>query len=103
MPGVGLLFLQLAGAAGATALPPPDIEVSARVTAREVRVRQEGAARISLRADPGVAPPVRVERSAPPGAKRYRNLTIDLKAEARLANREPNSTQQGSTDEADQP
>lgn len=102
MPGVGLLFLQLA-AGGAVAAPPPDIEVRARVTAREVQIRQEGAARIAVRAEPGVAPPVRVERSAPPGAKRYRNLTIDLKAEARLVQPDPAATPQGSADEADQP
>lgn len=40
---------------------------------------------IVLRVDPGVAEPVQVERSAPPGRSSYRNLTIDLKAAARIA------------------
>jgi hypothetical protein len=97
MPGLGLIFLQLAAAQ--TAAPPPDIELNARVSAREVSVRQEGPARLTLHAEPGVAPPVKVDRSAPPGAKSYRNLTINLHAEARLADPQTRQ-QQGKTDES---
>jgi hypothetical protein len=102
MSAIGFLFLQLAPAQGAP-LPPPDIELNARVQAREVEIRQDGAARVALRAEPGDAPPVRVERSAPAGAKKYRNLTIDVEAEARLVNPPQTPSQQGTIDEPDGP
>lgn len=62
----------------------PAIVIRARVQADRVEVRQQGEARLELRADPGTAEPVRVERSAPAGLTSYRNLTITLDAKARL-------------------
>jgi hypothetical protein len=101
MPGIACLFLQMAVAQEAP-LPPPDIELNARVEARRVEVRQEGRASVTLRAEPGDALPVKVERSAPAGARRYQDLTIELKAEARLTNPHETITQ-GTIDEPDEP
>jgi hypothetical protein len=102
MPAVVLALLQLA--APQAAAPPPDIELNARVRAREVTVRQEGAASLALRVSPGEAPPVAVERSAPVGAQKYRNLTISVRGAVRIA--DPNAspqTQKGTDDEATPP
>ncbi len=104
MPGLALALLQLAAAQPAA--PPPDIELTARVRAREVTVRQDGTAALELRVSPGVAPPVEVRRSAPAGAQSYRNLTIDLRAAARIADPlapPPPPSQQGTTDEVTPP
>jgi hypothetical protein len=99
--GLSILFLQLAAAQAAA--PAPDIELNARVTAREVNIRQEGPAHLQLHADPGVAPPVKVARSQPAGAKTYRNLTLDLHAEARLADPPSTKPQQGTSNAANPP
>lgn len=83
MTMMGLILV--AQAAAAQASPPlPDIEIRARVQADRVEVRQQGDARVELRADPGTSEPVRVDRSAPPGQRSYRNLTIDFAATARI-------------------
>lgn len=102
MPGLALALLQLA--APQAAAPPPDIELTARVRTREVTVRQEGAASLALRVSPGEAPPVAVERSAPAGARSYRNLTISVRGAVRIADplASPN-TQKGTNDEATPP
>lgn len=96
---LSLVFLQLATAQVPATLP--DIELNARVRAREAVVRSSGEARLTLSVEPGDAPPVQVSRSAPAGAERYRNLTIDLRATARIA--DPESSQQGKTDEDTSP
>ena len=103
MPGLALALLQLAALQAAA--PPPDIELTARVRAREVTVRQQGEASLGLRVSPGEAPPVEVERSAPAGAQTYRDLTISVRGAVRLA--DPSSTppqpQQGTTYERTPP
>lgn len=99
MPGLSLALLQLAAAQPAA--PPPDIDLNARVRAREVAIRQQGEASLTLRAEPGVTPPVRVERSAPPGAQHYRNLTLTVHAEARIA--EPHLQKGNTADESTPP
>lgn len=96
---LSLTILQLLSAQ--TATPAPDIELNARVRASEVVVRQSGDARLTLKVEPGDAPPVEIERSAPAGAQRYRNLTIDLRAAARIA--DPQFSKQGNTDESTPP
>ncbi len=92
---LALAILQLVSAQAPA--PQPDIELNARVRMREVAVRQSGDARIAVQVEPGEAPPVKVQRSAPAGAQRYRNLTIDLRAHARIA--DPFTSQQGNKDE----
>ena len=83
-----ILVAQSAAPMAATDLPsapPPDIEIRARAEIRSLDVRSPGTARLELRAQPGDAPPVEVVRSAPAGAKRYRNLVIEIHGIARLA------------------
>lgn len=83
MNAVVILLAQLATPDPAPTLP--DIEIRARVQAARVDVKQRGEAKLELRVDPGEAEPVRVERSAPAGQARYRNLTVTVEAEARIA------------------
>ena len=83
MSAAAILFLQAASAA-APATPAPDIEFNARIEARRVEIRQGGDLQVEFRADPGEAPPVEVERSAPPGQRSYRNLVIRIHGEATL-------------------
>lgn len=66
----------------------PDIEIRAKAEIEAVDIRS-GTARISITADPGVAEPVVVERSAPAGRASYRNLTIGFRAIARLTGPKP--------------
>jgi hypothetical protein len=99
MLGFALVFSQLVAAQAA----PPDIELNARVQAREGSIREETPATLQVRVQPGDAPPVKVRRSAPAGAKSYRNLSLDLHAEARLAAPSPSQPQQGNTDGDRQP
>lgn len=98
MPGLCLALLQLASSNPGSL--PADIEITARASAREVVVRQSGEASITLYASPGDASPVQVERSAPKGAGRYRNLTVTVHGTARLS--EPKLRQTG-THEDDNP
>ena len=84
MMGAILLFAQATGTpamAGATA---PDIEISARVEAREVSIEQEGPIEVKLHAEPGFTD-AQVERNQPAGTRSYRNLVVDARIAAWLA------------------
>ena len=85
MPGAAVIFIAVVAAAGSTPAGPPDIELNARAQVRELRIEQQGEARIGLRAEPSAGDKVSVERNLPKGQRRYRNLDIRLSAEARLA------------------
>lgn len=80
-PGGILLIAQ--AVAAATPATAPDIELTARITAREVTIEQEGPIRVELRAEPGLTDS-RTVRSQPAGARSYRNLTIDARLAAWL-------------------
>ena len=95
MPGAGLIFFAVAATAGSAPSSPPDIELNARAQIRELRIEQQGEARISLRAEPSAGDKVAVERNLPKGERRYRNLDIKLSAEARLAAPPGDRSQQG--------
>jgi hypothetical protein len=85
---VGSVAIILAAAAATGANPAlvlPDIAVHANVRAREVRIDQQGEARLRIWAEPSAHDSVKVERNLPKGQRRYRNLEIRLDAEARLA------------------
>lgn len=69
----------------AAAAPPPDIELNARATVREVRVRQRGEASLAVRAGPDAGSDVRVEKPPANGRTRLRNVTVNVHAEARIA------------------
>jgi hypothetical protein len=84
MSFAGLFLFAQAAAPAAVTAAPPDIEIRAHADIRSVEIRSQGRASIELHAEPGEAPPVQVGRSAPAGAKRYRNLRLDLRAAARL-------------------
>jgi hypothetical protein len=102
---VGLLLVAQA-AVPLTAAPSdgvlPDIEIRASANIRSLEIRSRGQARLELRADPGVAPPVEVERSAPAERTRYRNLRIEMRGIARLTAPTPiatiNATTTGETE-----
>lgn len=95
---VGLLLVAQAAAPQAVATThPPDIEIRARADIGSVEIRSQGQAQIALRAEPGEAPPVEVERSAPAGRASYRNLRIELRAIARLTAPQPITTIQTTT------
>lgn len=79
------LFLAATAAAGPAPTGPADIEVNARVRARDLRIEQQGDARIRVWAEPSAADKVEVGRNLPKGQRRYRNLDIRLDAEARIA------------------
>ena len=89
MSMLGLILVAQAAAPGATAAPPPDIEIRAHADIRSMKIRSQGSARLELHAEPGEAPPVIVERSAPAGSTSYHNLRVDLHAIARLTAPEP--------------
>jgi hypothetical protein len=79
------LFFAAAAAAWPVPAGPADIEINARVRARELRIEQQGEARLRVRAEPPAGDKVEVERNLPKGQRRYRNLDIKLDAEARIA------------------
>ncbi len=89
MSVLGLILVAQAAAPLALVPSPPDIEIRAHADIRSVDVRSQGVARLELHAEPGEAPPVQVERSAPSGARHYRNLRLDLRAFARLVAPDP--------------
>jgi len=74
-----MLFLLLVQAAAAA----PDIELNARVTARDVQIRQRGETSLEVRGGPGSD--VRVEKPEARGRQRLRNVTVNVHAEARIA------------------
>jgi hypothetical protein len=82
MPGPAFILVT---AAAAAANGPPDVAVNARVHAREVRIEQQGEARLRVWAEPSAGDKVEVERNLPKGERRYRNLDIELDAQARIA------------------
>jgi hypothetical protein len=76
----------LAAAATAVVTPAslPDIEISARVQAREVQIEQQGRASARVTGEASNGPRVAVERNLPKGRATYRNLDLKLSVEARL-------------------
>jgi len=82
---VTTLVLAAAAAAGGAAAHLPDIELNARVRAREVRIEQQGEAHVRVWAEPSAGDDVKVDRNLPRGQRTYRNLDVKLHAEARLA------------------
>ena len=81
--GAILLIAQASVLPGTPPAAPPDIELNARVEAREVTIQKDGPIRLELRVEPGVSD-IAVERSQPAGAQTYRNLRIDARVAAWL-------------------
>ena len=61
----------------------PDIELNVHATVREVRVRQSGETSLTVRASPDANSGITLRR--PEGRQRGRGATIDVHAEARIA------------------
>jgi hypothetical protein len=92
------ITLLLAAAAGTATASPPDVEIGARVKAREIRIEQQGRASAQVRVQPERAKLIEVERNLPKGRSTYRNLDLTLKVEGRLADQiasPDNTLQQG--------
>lgn len=81
--GAILLIAQATAVSAAPATVPPDIELSARLHARAVRIQQDGPIVLRLEVEPGITD-VAVTRNQPGGATTYRNLTIDARVAAWL-------------------
>ena len=102
--GAILLIAQATAAPAATPAAPPDIELTARIQARDVRIEQDGPILLRLEVEPGVTD-VEVRRSQPTGAKTYRNLTIDARVAAWIRREDDGSvtlSTEGSTGEPPQ-
>jgi hypothetical protein len=92
------ITLLLAAAASTATANLPDVEIAARVRAREVRIEQQGRASAEVRVEPEAAKRIEVERNLPKGRSTYRNLDLTLKIEGRLADQvasPENTSQQG--------
>lgn len=85
-----MLLLTLALAAAQTA-SAPDIQLDARIRAREVRIERSGEASLQVRGAPGSE--VRVDKPAANGRRRLRNVDVRLQAEARVADPQQNPQQ----------
>jgi hypothetical protein len=79
-----LLALQAAPAA-------PDIELEIRADVREVRIERSGEASLELRAAPDGGTRVDVDKPEAAGRRRLRNVSLRVKAEARIADPSANS------------
>lgn len=75
---MALLFVQ-------AVTPLPDIEISAVVRARSLTIQKRGDARLTISAEPEGANVVDVQAPKANGRKVIRNVAVDVKAEARIA------------------
>lgn len=81
-----LILLALQAAASA-----PDIELDIGATARDVRIEQRGQTSLELRAAPDGGTQIDVDKPDAAGRRRLRNVTVRVKAEARIADPAQNS------------
>ena len=79
-----LLALQTAPAA-------PDIELDIRANVRDVRIERSGETSLELRASPDGGSHVAVDKPEAAGRRRLRNVSVRVKAEARIADPSDNS------------
>jgi hypothetical protein len=75
-----LLLLQ------AAAQPAPDIELNANVRARRVTIEKQGNPELTVRAGPDGGSLVDVRAPKANGRKTLRNVQVNVRAEARIAN-----------------
>lgn len=81
-----MLLLALLAAQAAPAAPPaPDIALNVHATVREVRVRQRGETSLRVYASPDAGSRSEALRPAAPRDVRARNRTVEVHAEARIA------------------
>lgn len=77
------MLLALLLAQAATSLP--DIEINATVRARSLTIQKRGDAHLTIRAEPEGANVVDVQAPRANGRKTIRNVAVDVRAEARIA------------------
>ena len=75
---LALLMMQAAAA-------QPDIQIGANVRARSLTIQKKGDARLTLRTDPDGGNIVDVEAPKANGRKTIRNVNVDVRAEAQIA------------------
>ncbi len=80
-----LLLVLLAAQAAPAARPAPDIELNVHATVREVRIRQRGEATLRVYASPDAGSRVGTPPPATDRDVHQRNRTVDIHAEARIA------------------
>lgn len=71
--------------AQAVAAPAPDIEIGARVRARSLTIERKGEASLTLHTEPDGGNIVEVEAPEANGRRTIRNVVVDVRAEARIA------------------
>lgn len=76
---VALLLIQAVPAQAS----PPDLQLRVHATARSVRVEQKGSTSLRVTAEPDAGSVVDV--SAPAVSESARNVTVDIDAQARIA------------------
>ena len=87
-----MMFLMLLQAASAQASDmPPDIELHARVRERSVTIEKQGNASLTVTTEPDGGNLVDVRAPKANGRKTLRNVEVDVRAEARIA--DPQSLQ----------
>jgi hypothetical protein len=72
------------------ALPPPDLQLVARVRARDVRIERKGEARLEVTGSQGSL--VQVDSPKAGGRSRLRNVEVTVRAEARVADPQEHET-----------
>lgn len=65
--------------------PSPTLEIRARVEAERIEIESDGHVDVTLDAGPDGETRSEIRRSAPTGAERYRDLSLDYRAEVTLA------------------
>jgi hypothetical protein len=78
---IALMLLQAAA-------PLPDIQIGATIRARSVSIEKHGDASITVRGAPDGGSLVDVRAPRGNGKKTLRNVSVDLNAEARIADRQ---------------
>ena len=76
-----VLFLLQAAAAQ----PAPDIELQIDASIRRVRIERQGEASLEVHAEPDGGSDVRVEAPDANGRRALRNVNVQVRAEARIA------------------
>ncbi|MEA3039614.1 MAG: hypothetical protein QOE79_2127 [Sphingomonadales bacterium] len=80
------MLLLLALLQAASAAPAPDIELNLHLKAKQVTIEQQGEAKLAVHAEPDAGSRVETNvQPKPEGRRELRNVTIDVHAQASLA------------------
>jgi hypothetical protein len=98
-----LAFLLLQAAPPAAEAALPDIELNIRAQAREVRIVQEGQASLEVHASSDGGNVVHVDAPVAAGRTRMRDVGVEIRAEARIADPLEDRARQGPADQNPEP